>query len=101
MREPKLIRTNPYIIDEVEADIPAFTKEDYQCRLNLLVDKLKRDDLTHAIIYADREHFSNLEYLTGFEPRFEELCSFLTSQAKPPLSWAMSAGATPLHRRLI
>lgn len=28
--------------------------------------------LTHLIIYADREHFANLAYLTGFDPRFEE-----------------------------
>src|SRR4029077_267549 len=28
--------------------------------------------LTHIVVYADREHFANLAYLTGFDPRFEE-----------------------------
>ena len=28
--------------------------------------------LTYALIYADREHFANLAYLTNFDPRFEE-----------------------------
>ena len=29
-------------------------------------------DLTHIVVYGDREHFANLAYLTGFDPRFEE-----------------------------
>ncbi len=28
--------------------------------------------ITHTMVYADREHFANLAYLTGFDPRFEE-----------------------------
>jgi hypothetical protein len=28
--------------------------------------------LTHLLVYADREHFGNLHWLTGFDPRFEE-----------------------------
>ena len=28
--------------------------------------------LTHLVVYGDREHFANLAYLTGFDPRFEE-----------------------------
>ncbi|HZS93019.1 MAG TPA: hypothetical protein VFE42_36710 [Chloroflexota bacterium] len=24
------------------------------------------------LVYVDREHFANLAYLTGFDPRFEE-----------------------------
>src|SRR5581483_4879686 len=28
--------------------------------------------ITHTVVYADREHFANLAYLTGFDPRFEE-----------------------------
>src|ERR1039458_7460025 len=28
--------------------------------------------LTHIVVYGDREHFANLAYLTGFDPRFEE-----------------------------
>jgi hypothetical protein len=30
------------------------------------------------LVYADREHFANLAYLTGFEPRFEEALLVLT-----------------------
>ena len=28
--------------------------------------------LTHLVVYGDREHFANLAWLTGFDPRFEE-----------------------------
>ncbi len=31
-----------------------------------------------AVVYADREHFSNFQYLTGIEPRFEEAVLVIT-----------------------
>jgi hypothetical protein len=30
------------------------------------------------MVYADREHFANMAYLTGFDPRFEEALLILT-----------------------
>ncbi len=33
---------------------------------------LQKHQLDVALVYADREHFANLQYLTGFDPRFEE-----------------------------
>jgi hypothetical protein len=30
------------------------------------------------LVYADREHFANMAYLTGFDPRFEESLLILT-----------------------
>ena len=37
------------------------------------------------VVYADREHFANMAYLTGFEPRFEEALLLLVGD-KPPWS---------------
>lgn len=33
---------------------------------------MEQAGLTHLLVYGDREHFANLAYLTGFDPRFEE-----------------------------
>jgi len=33
---------------------------------------MERRNLTHLVVYADREHFANLMYLAHFDPRFEE-----------------------------
>ena len=44
----------------------------YENRLKNTVDKMVSNNLDYLIIYADREHYGNFWYLTGYEPRFEE-----------------------------
>ncbi|WP_328820861.1 M24 family metallopeptidase [Peribacillus faecalis] len=41
-------------------------------RLKKVLELMKEEHLDSLIIYADKEHGSNFEYLTGFIPRFEE-----------------------------
>lgn len=53
-------------------------------RLDALQALLERNNFTHAVVYADREHFANLHYLTNFDPRFEEALLILSSK-HPPL----------------
>lgn len=64
--------SNPYCMEVVEPEIPVFTKAEYEDRISALIEKMAIKNLTHVLIYGDREHFSNLEYFTGFDPRFEE-----------------------------
>jgi hypothetical protein len=65
----------------VEPSIPA---ETYRKRIKavqawtLQVAKLP---LNALVIYGDREHFANLAYLTGYDPRFEEALLILVSDA--------------------
>ena len=40
--------------------------------------------LDALIVYADREHFANLSYLTGYDPRFEESLLILLP-GRPPV----------------
>ncbi len=47
-------------------DIPAAT---YEARARAAYERAGCDWL---VVYADREHFGNIVFLTGFEPRFEE-----------------------------
>lgn len=44
----------------------------YEMRTKLLIERIQQAGLTHAVIYGDREHFSNLEYFTKYDCRFEE-----------------------------
>lgn len=41
--------------------------------------------LSHLVVYGDREHFSNLHYLCGFDPRFEEAVLIVRHEADPLL----------------
>ena len=46
---------------------------------------MNRQGLTHLLVYADREHFANLAYLTGFDPRFEESLLVVATDGLPLL----------------
>lgn len=57
----------------------------YQQRLGAARERMARAGLTHLLVYGDREHFANLAYLTGFDPRFEEAILILDHQRAPLL----------------
>ena len=82
MRKINTISGNPYIIEPIEPEIPEFTGGDYEERLELLIGRMKDNKITHAVVYADREHFSNMEYLTGFDPRFEEALLIVSQEGE-------------------
>ncbi|MDI9489811.1 MAG: M24 family metallopeptidase [Clostridiaceae bacterium] len=67
-----------------ERNLPKITAEDYQQRLADLIN-LGRKDYTHYLIYGDREHFANIEYFTGIDPRFEEALLVITKDEVPTL----------------
>jgi len=57
----------------------------YRARLTAARKCMEQRGFTHLIIYGDREHFANLTYLTGFDPRFEEAILILDRQHTPLL----------------
>lgn len=67
---------------------PALTAELYRDRLSRLVERAKNAAYDVIIVYGDREHFPNMAYLTGYDPRFEEAYLVVDLQAygsKKPL----------------
>lgn len=60
---------------------PVITKEDYKERIGKLLEAASQ--YSHLLIYADKEHFSNLEYITGYDPRYEE-CMLLLKKGSVP-----------------
>ena len=55
-----------------EEKCPIVPVEVYHCRLAAALERMQDAGVDVLVVYADREHFANLAYLTGFDPRFEE-----------------------------
>ncbi len=51
------------------AEKPAISITTYETRCN---DAVQAAGCDWLVVYADREHQANMDFLTGFEPRFEE-----------------------------
>lgn len=58
-------------LDEIEEKV-IVTKETIEDRKRKLLDNMIANQLDCIVVYADLEHGSNFEYLSGFLPRFEE-----------------------------
>ncbi len=66
------------------SELVNITGEDYRKRINKALE-LAKNKYTHLFIYADREHFWNMEFFTGYDPRFEEAVLILQQNKKPAL----------------
>lgn len=51
-------------------------------RYQKVIAEMKERKLDYLVIYADKEHSGNFEYLTGFIPRFEEALLILKQDLK-------------------
>lgn len=65
-----------------EPVIPAAT---YEARIAAARRRALDAGYDVLLVYADREHFANLAYLTGFDPRFEEALLVLPPEGTPTL----------------
>src|ERR1041385_509816 len=68
----------------VEPVVPA---ETYEKRIKAAqyptMTHVSRPETEVLVVYGDREHFANLAYLTGYDPRFEEALLILVSTRTP------------------
>lgn len=55
-----------------EEEIPVLTKADYEERIKRLWEMPQAKAYRIIMVYGDREHFSNIHYFTGYDPRWEE-----------------------------
>ena len=62
--------------------IPAAT---YEARVEAARRRAADAGYDVLLVYGDREHFANLAYLTGFDPRFEEALLVLAPDRAPTL----------------
>lgn len=69
-------------LPQEEPHIPPAT---YEARMAAARHRASEAGYDVLMVYADREHFANLAYLTGFDPRFEEALLILTQHQTPTL----------------
>ena len=95
----------------VEIDWPEFgvaacppppSAAELQAKLDNLRARMEKLKLTHVAVYADREHFANLAYVTGFDPRFEESLLIVGKTGAPLILVGNECesylGASALHK---
>ncbi|HEY3282722.1 MAG TPA: hypothetical protein VGN26_10645 [Armatimonadota bacterium] len=66
-------------------EIPKIGRAEYESRISETLERMAAVGLTHLLVYGDREHFANLCYLTGYDPRFEEALLILSLEDAPML----------------
>ncbi|MEH3414129.1 M24 family metallopeptidase [Phytobacter diazotrophicus] len=66
---------------------PVLSDDTMKQRLRNVLLAMQASGFTHLVIYADKEHGANFEYLAGFIPRFEE--ALLVVNADGELSYIM------------
>lgn len=80
-----IIKANELFLREVCVPPIELNAEDYKLRLHKLVERMNSKGLTHVLIYGDREHFSNVEYFTRYDCRFEETLFIVGADGKPSI----------------
>ncbi len=58
---------------------------EFESRMEAVRAAMDRLRLTHLIVYGDREHFANLTWLIGLDPRFEEAVLIVAGEGDPLL----------------
>lgn len=64
---------------------PVIPVELYEQRIGRARARAEAAGYDALVVYADREHFANLTYLTGYDPRFEEALLILVPGRIPAL----------------
>ena len=82
MKKIELVSAVPLFLEESPEEFVCFGKADYQERIQALQTRMARDGIDAVVIYGDREKFSNLEYLTGYDCRFEEALYVLRADGR-------------------
>lgn len=78
----ELVKAHELFLKEENMPILELAKEDYELRIARLVERIREKNLTHMVIYGDREHFSNVEYFTRYDCRFEETLFIVDAEGK-------------------
>jgi hypothetical protein len=66
----------------VEPELPIAT---YEARIREARERAAYSGNDALLVYGDREHFANIAYLTGYDPRFEEALLILAPGHAPSL----------------
>jgi hypothetical protein len=81
------ISVPPFPSEKIHESVVRVAESDvYKKRIARALELARsRYNTSHVLVYADREHFANIHYFTGFDPRFEEAMLFLSEGSEPIL----------------
>ncbi|MGI6383497.1 MAG: aminopeptidase P family N-terminal domain-containing protein [Tissierellaceae bacterium] len=84
----------------VPKEQPELPDEVYKQRLERTLKAMEGKGLDYLLIYADREHYGNFDYFTGFEPRFEEAIFVLDKSGKAKILLGNECIGMAKHSRI-
>ena len=70
---------------ELPVEQPVVPAATYEARVAAALAAATATGLDALVVYGDREHFANIAYLTGFDPRWEEMLLVLVPGRTPVL----------------
>lgn len=85
MKHITLCQTPELALQEQHVPQVPMDAADYLQRLALLRGAMAQAGFDFCLLYADREHFANMEYLTGYDSRFEESLLLIPASGEPTL----------------
>ena len=71
---------------------PSLPDEIYRRRIETLAERARVEHFDFFIVYGDREHFANIRYLTGYDPRFEEALLIISVTGNPSIKPLLLVG---------
>lgn len=84
MGNVSIIKKEPEIYEYTQVP-PVFGAEDYRKRIEMLLKRLAAEKCDFVVVYGDREHFANIEYFSGYDPRYEEALLVLDADGRATL----------------
>jgi len=85
MKKVVIRDASPLFTREIDVKQIPLGREDYLARIALLRGRMREAGLDIAIVFGDREHFANIEYLTSYDCRFEEGMLFIPAEGTPTI----------------
>jgi len=76
----------------------------YAARIEELRRRAGAEGIAALVVYADREHFANMAYLTGIDPRFEEALVILSDKQTVVVTGPENSGrarAADVHAEVV
>ena len=61
------------------------TRDEYARRIEMIRARMRVRAWTHVLLYGDREHFANIQWTAGIDPRFEEALLVIARDGDPLL----------------
>jgi len=67
---------------ELPSEIPFIGSDEFDKRMDLILKSMAEEEFDFLVVYGDREHAANLQYVCGIDPRFEEMIAIINTSGE-------------------